>query len=264
MGRASADVTDSPKKLAELARRRGRRSQLAMSGRSQSDSNSQIPVAGAKPPRQHDKRSWASYSLAMPDQDLDPPAESAGFESLLDQNLSALRAFVRLRTSRKLRQLESHVDLVQSVCREALDARDKLEIRGDNEFRNWLFTLAKRKLVERDRHWNAKKRDVQRVVRAHMTGDGDRDWNLVDQYATFSTPSMSARSKEEIERIEAAFDRLNEDQREVVSLVRVGGMTHAEAAEIMGCSEDNSRQLLRRALVRLALALEESEPRDSG
>ncbi len=184
---------------------------------------------------------------------------SPGFESLLGQNLPALRAFVRLRTSHKLRQLESHVDLVQSVCREAFTARGGLEYRGDQEFRNWLFTFAKRKLVERDRYWKSEKRDIKRVARAQVTENGDRDWNLIDQYATFSTPSMHARSREEIERVERAFDRLSEEQGEVVSLVRIGGLTHADAAEAMGCSEDNSRQLLRRALVRLAIELDEAE-----
>ncbi|MCA8978165.1 MAG: sigma-70 family RNA polymerase sigma factor [Planctomycetes bacterium] len=179
------------------------------------------------------------------------------FERLLDQNLPALRAFVRLRTSSKLRQLESHVDLVQSVCREALQARHGLEYRGDTEFRNWLFTFAKRKLVERDRYWNSGKRDIKRKVDERPAADGDRDWNLVDQYATFTTPSMHARSKEELERVEAAFDRLTEEQREVLTLVRVGGLSHADAAAVMGCTEENSRQLLRRALVRLSIILEE-------
>ncbi|MCB9871161.1 MAG: sigma-70 family RNA polymerase sigma factor [Planctomycetes bacterium] len=187
----------------------------------------------------------------VPRPDDDPP-----FANQLAQHLPALRAFVRLRTAPRLRQLESHSDLVQSVCREALRAQQDLEFRGEREFRNWLFTLAKRKMTERDRYWRAGKRDLDRQLRGGADQDGET-WNPLEFYGTFSTPSLHARAAEETLRIEAAFDQLSEEQREVVSLVRVAGMTHAEAAAVMGRTEESSRQLLRRALLRLSILLDE-------
>lgn len=178
----------------------------------------------------------------------------SGFEDLLHEQLPALQAFLRLRTARALRERESHVDLAQSVCREAIESRDNYRHQDAAGFKNWLFTLARRKLAERDRHWKTDKRNIGRERRPRASDDDGG--NLVSQYATFTTPSMVAGWQEEVARIESAFDRLPDEQREVISLVRVAGMSHKSAGEILGRSEDSCRQLMHRALVRLAMLLE--------
>lgn len=177
------------------------------------------------------------------------------FESLLNAQIPALQAFLRLRTKRALRDRESHVDLAQSICREALEGKERYEHHDAAGFKNWLFTLARRKLAERDRHWNTDKRDIGREQRA-FANDDDESVGLVEQYATFSTPSMHASSREQLAEIERAFDRLSDEQREVISLVRIAGLSHKEAGEILGVSEEGSRQLLRRAIVRLSILLD--------
>lgn len=179
---------------------------------------------------------------------------SHDFEASLEAQMPALRAFLRLRTKRALRDRESHVDLAQSICREALQYRGDYEHRDDAGFKNWLFTLARRKLAARDRHWATDKRDIGREHR--QFANDDESGHLLTQYATFTTPSVHAASAERVAEIEAAFDRLADEQREVISLVRVAGLSHREAAEVLGMTEAASRQLLRRALVRLSVILE--------
>lgn len=171
--------------------------------------------------------------------------DAVAADELLERHLPALRAFIRLRTSKAIRDRESQSDLVQSVCREVLQGAERFEYQGEAAFRSWLYTTALRKLIERDRYWRSQKRDIDRELRAEEP-------SLLDCYATFATPSQDVAVREQMERIEAAFDALPDDYREVITLSRIVGLSHAEIARQMGRSEESSRQLLRRALVKLA------------
>lgn len=185
--------------------------------------------------------------------DGEPAAGRARLEELLQQHLPRLRAYIRLRTNRDIRARESHTDLVQSVCREVLAGSSGFEYRGDAAFRKWLYTAALRKIVERDRELRAQKRDVRREV----VGDGDDDERgLFDAYATVTTPSLVLSRRENIEALERAFDRLSDEHREIVTLARIVGLSHEEIAEQTGRSVVACRQMLRRALIKLQLALD--------
>lgn len=178
-----------------------------------------------------------------------------GLDALLVEHLPRLRAFIRLRTNAAIRARESHSDLVQSVCREVLEGAERFEFQGDGAFRKWLYVTALRKLVERDREMKAQKRDVRRELdAAALPSDGE---GLAEAYASVSTPSLAAMRREDIAMLEAAFEALSDEQREVVTLARIVGLTHAEIAEHLGKTEEACRQILRRGLIRLELALEE-------
>ncbi len=187
----------------------------------------------------------------MTDPSADPPP---AIEALLERHLPALRAFVRLRTAKAIRDRESQSDLLQSICRELLEGEARFDYQGEAQFRNWLYTAALRKLTERDRYHRAQARDVAREVR--MQAGADSAAAVVDLYATVTTPSVHAASAEEMARIEAAFERLPEQQREVITLARIVGLPHKDIATQLGLSEANCRQLLRRGLVRLETILD--------
>jgi RNA polymerase sigma-70 factor (ECF subfamily) len=57
-----------------------------------------------------------------------------------------------------------------------------------------------------------------------------------------------------------AIDHLPDDEREVFSLVRVQGLTHAEAAEVVGVSTKTVQRRLNRAMVLLWKELEHLRP----
>jgi len=61
-------------------------------------------------------------------------------------------------------------------------------------------------------------------------------------------------------RMLEAIDRLPEEEREVFGLVRVQGMTHAEAAEVLGVSAKTVQRRLNRSLLLLAKALDHLRP----
>jgi RNA polymerase sigma-70 factor (ECF subfamily) len=180
--------------------------------------------------------------------------DRAAVDELLRRYLPELRAFVRLRAGGALRAHESSSDIVQSVCREILEHSERFRHPGESAFKRWLFTTALRKISDRWEHWTAAKRDAGGEPAAAEDASGQRE--LAICYASVFSPSAEAMLREEIERLEAAFERLGEEQREVITLAHLVGLSRAEIAEQMGRSEGAVRVLLHRALARLAELLD--------
>lgn len=179
--------------------------------------------------------------------------DRASLERLLEAQLPALRAFVRLRMG-SLRRREESSDVLQSTCRQVLQSLGTFEYRGEAEFRDWLFTAALNKLTDKGRRQHADCRDVDREV--HL-GDGpSNDGELEQAYAFFVTPSRHAVAREHVQRLEAAFDALPEPQREVILLSRLVQLPHAEIGRRLGRSEGAVRNLLYRGLARLSWLLD--------
>ena len=65
-------------------------------------------------------------------------------------------------------------------------------------------------------------------------------------------------------RMLAAIEALPEDEREVFDLVRIQGLTHAEAAGVVGVSEKTVQRRLNRARLLLAEQLADLRPATSG
>lgn len=178
--------------------------------------------------------------------------DTAAQDELFRQHLPGLRAFVRLRADGPLRLRESQSDLVQSICREVLSDLGAFEYRDPASFRSWMFTLALNKIRQKARFHRAARRDPERERRLPEGSDAD----LVASYAGLANPSRSAIAREEMLRFEAAFDRLDQDHRDVIVWSRLVGLPHREIAERLGRSEQAVRSLLSRALARLSTELE--------
>ena len=179
--------------------------------------------------------------------------DRGALEALLERHHGELHAFVRLRYGALVSGRESSLDVVQSVCREVLEHADRFQHAGDNGFRRWLFTTALRKINDRRSYYLAGKRDVLREVPA--AGGDDSSADLMQHYRTFSTPSRAASDREEVLRIEAAFDGLTDEQREVLTLAHLAGLSRAEIGEQLGKSEGAVRVTLHRALAKLSSEL---------
>ena len=75
-------------------------------------------------------------------------------------------------------------------------------------------------------------------------------------YETLVTPSKDLEVKEQMRRVEAAFDLLPADYREAITLHKLCGLSHAEIAERMQKSEGAVRNLVYRGISRLAMLLD--------
>ncbi len=173
--------------------------------------------------------------------------DQPAIDELLVRHLPGLRAFIRLRAGPVIRRCESESDLAQSVCREVLLHVDGFHYGDERGFKNWLYTIALRKILNRHEYYGAAKRDRLRA---------ESDGALAAAYRTFSTPSRHAMKREEIEGLERAFDQLGEGQREVITLAYLVGLSRGEIAEQLGKSEGAVRTLLSRSLAALAAILE--------
>lgn len=166
---------------------------------------------------------------------------------LLQQHLAGLRAFVRAKSGERIRQHESCSDLVQTVCREALDAIGSYQWRGEASFRNWLFTVALNKIRGRADYYAAERRDARREAAG--------DEVLALAYASMFGPSQHAIAAEAVAGFERALDQLSDEHKEIIVLSRLVGLDHGEIAEQLGIERGTVRTRLARALSRLATAM---------
>jgi RNA polymerase sigma-70 factor (ECF subfamily) len=172
--------------------------------------------------------------------------DMAAFDQLLERYLPQLHAFVRVRLGGELRGREASVDVVQSVCRQLVASRSAFDFRGEERFRAWMFTAALNKIREKHRFHQQGMRTAE-----HETSD---DAALL-AVAHMLTPSQEAIGQETAAALAAALAALPEDHREVITLSRLVGLPHRVVAEVMDRSEEATRQLLGRALVRMTREL---------
>jgi RNA polymerase sigma factor (sigma-70 family) len=179
------------------------------------------------------------------------PADRAAIEQELARQLPALTRFLARRAAGVVLERESASDLAQSVCREALErvAGERLKFEGAAELKQWLYKAALLKISERRRHHLAQRRDAGREVALPSWSQG---LSRAEFFRTLLTPSRVAAAREDLDRIESAFDRLTPDHRRVITMAKVEGLSHQEIAARLGTSEGNSRVMLSRALARLA------------
>jgi RNA polymerase sigma-70 factor (ECF subfamily) len=173
--------------------------------------------------------------------------DAAALAQLIEGYLPQLHAFVRVRLGGRVRDRESSMDIVQSACRELLADPSRHEFRGEDRFRGWLFTTALNKLREKHRFHGREKRRPEREV------EGDVDALL--PVAGLLTPSVDAIGRETALALDGAMQALSEEHREVITMARIAQLPHAVIAELLGRSEEAVRQLLVRALRRLAAEL---------
>lgn len=184
----------------------------------------------------------------MAAEDGDRPSDER-IEDLLEGNLPDLHAYVRLRIGADARRRETSLDIVQSVCADVLQYRQRFQHGGAEEFRHWLFRTAKRKILNRHAFWQAERRSPEREATGLAPEAAEQ---LLGPYASVCTPSRAASAREQIERLEQAFDQLSERHRDVILEARVLGRSREEMARERGLSNDALRALLARAMTSLA------------
>jgi RNA polymerase sigma-70 factor (ECF subfamily) len=89
---------------------------------------------------------------------------------------------------------------------------------------------------------------------------------LSDHHAAVTVPSdesTGAGGSPNIGRILRAIECLPEDEREVFGLVRIQGMTHAEAAEVLGVSAKTVQRKLNQCIMLLSAELRDLGPSES-
>lgn len=178
----------------------------------------------------------------------------AGDREAYDQ-LFALAAdrvlwFIRLRLGAGLRGRLDSMDVLQETYLEAHRAFARFEYRDDGSLFRWLCRLVENRIRGLADHFGAQKRrppgealpisKVLERVRASRTG-----------------PATAADRTEQRERLAAALERLESEEREVLLLRSFQERSVEEIADLLGKSTSSVQRLLGRATVRLGSKLRE-------
>jgi len=83
---------------------------------------------------------------------------------------------------------------------------------------------------------------------------------LRESFAPNAPPSSGSHPSPDTSRMLEAIDSLPEEEREVFCLVRVQGMTHADAAEVIGVAIKTVQRRLNRGLLMLTEKLHDLDP----
>lgn len=125
-------------------------------------------------------------------------------------------------------------DIAQDVCVRLGGAIRSF--RGEGRFRTWLYTL------------------VLNAVR-DLARKSVRDRKRVEEWGSDPALQPSATHEDDMQEVWTAVQTLSPKQRDCVMLVYSEGLDHAEAAEVLGCSEPTVSWHLHEARKRLRIIL---------
>ncbi len=182
--------------------------------------------------------------------------DRSAFDSLFERYSDALHRFVNLRLDSRIRTRVAASDIVQDTQLEAFRRFVDYCERKPMPFHIWLRKTAYERLlnVRRD-HMDTGKRAIGReqatldessVLLANQLPDG------------VASPSECVAKLEYRELIAAKIQSMNEDDRDVLLMRHVDGMTHQDIANLLGIEHAAARKRYARALVRLETLLRES------
>jgi RNA polymerase sigma factor (sigma-70 family) len=122
-------------------------------------------------------------------------------------------------------------DLVQDALERAW--RNRLDYRSDSGLRTWLFSILRNRFIDHLRRERMTVQDIEGGNAARLISLPDQHWKV--QY----------------NELFRAIDSLPPDVRDPLLLVISGGLTHREAALVLGCPLGTIKSRIRRALGRL-------------
>lgn len=169
--------------------------------------------------------------------------EAAGFEAIYRDLAPVVLGYLRGRGVRDPEDVaaEAFASVASSLSR----------FRGDEAaFRSWVFTIVHRRLVD-ERRRSARRREDAASPETLVSLGGADPAHLAD-------PAEVALAHLGEERALTLLELLTDDQRAVVLLRVLAGLSVAEVARILGKRRGAVKTLQRRALARLARALGES------
>lgn len=168
---------------------------------------------------------------------------------LLDACGDYLRVVARAELSPDLAAKVSASDLVQETFLGAHRDFDRFRGRTEAELRGWLRGILLHNLGRLRRHYrDTVKRQVRRESAIVQRGPSG-PWPVLTDDDT--TPATRAVNRERVEAVLAALQRLPEPQRSVVIWHQCEGETFESIGRRLGRSDEATRKLWARALIRL-------------
>jgi RNA polymerase sigma-70 factor (ECF subfamily) len=165
--------------------------------------------------------------------------DTEAFGRLYSLYLDAIYRFLYFRVGRST----VAEDLTEKVFLKAWTSIGSYQQQGVR-FSSWLYRIARNVAI-----------DYHRVTRSHVV--------LRDEFPTLAeeddlSPLQLVLRREEVEELQRAISQLPEEQKQVLTLRFVEGLSHAQVSEILGKTEEASRVIQHRALAALNRILSEA------
>ena len=159
--------------------------------------------------------------------------DTSAFDALIERYKERLYGTVYHMTSNH----EDANDLVQEafICA----YRHLHNFRGNSSFYTWIYRIA----VNRTINFLKRRRDRGHLSLDDMDSSIQTDPDFVE-LMSHVTPRRNAGLSELQERLNESLQKLSEAHRAVVTMHDIQGMTHADIARIMNCSEGTVRSRL--------------------
>lgn len=171
-------------------------------------------------------------------------APRAAFDALYDRHLPPVHAYLLART----RDREVAQDLVQETFLRAWRNLAEVAALEVGRQRAWLVAVARNLVIDRGRRTRSERVAVERLGR-------------LDEPAGVADPADQAELERDVAAVDRAIASLPEEQRVLLSLQVMGGLTSAEIGELLGVPAGTVRYRLNQVRARLRAALESEEAR---
>lgn len=170
-------------------------------------------------------------------------------DALIERHLSVLRYYVRLRAGPLLRSKEPVSDIVQSALREIVEEATRFTYTGEAAFRRWIHRVATNKIISKNRYHLAARRNAAREESL-----ASRVWDVAQggESSPDHSPSRHAVHVEDLARLQAAFDELDEEDRQILSMRRIFDISTSVIAEELGLAESTVRWRLATIMAKLS------------
>lgn len=143
--------------------------------------------------------------------------------------------------------------VVQETCADAIEDFRGLRATTEEECQAWLMQILRANIADAHRRFLvSQKREVRREVPLNTADSNPLNSQLI---ASGLSPEGQAVAREDSERLEAAFARLPEAQRQIIQWHSRDHLTFVEIAEMTGTKPDALRMAWRRSVKRLAKEL---------
>lgn len=176
--------------------------------------------------------------------------DEGSFAELIEDYRVPLAGFIASRIPRYLARKITAEDVLQDASMTAYARLGEFEHRGEGAFRAWLWGIAQLKLREAVRRFAG---TAKRGAAAEISRGARRDTRHF--VAQQGTPSEYAMASELEERVHQALERLSEDHRQVLTLVRIQQQSLSDAALTMDRSYEATKKLYGRAVAALTLEI---------
>lgn len=128
------------------------------------------------------------------------------------------------------------------------------QFRGQSALRTWIYRIAVNQARNRHRFWRRRRRTDQVSLDAHVEAHGDFEC------AAQTGPDRVLAQKELAEALQTALDALPFDQRTVIVLREIDGLSYEEIAFSLGVAVGTVKSRLTRARQTLRAWLREARP----